>query len=209
MAPSSTKGIVMRRLIPVLLVCAWSAVSPGQEQKKIARISRAEMFSGDLKKLEPHLFFATGSVKIEPLGQQHFDCEVELWEKGKRIELPKAGFIVGRMLRQTQDPFECTISVKDTTVDGKPKFQITVAFAGFDPVSHPRFLIDNPEKEEWRIFTKRRMLPDPIDLKAGQSVVAWGLFMGGAGDNEVRGTIDQDAKRAPWALLMRVSDKTK
>jgi hypothetical protein len=200
----------MRRFIPIFVLFALPSLSLGQQPAgKVARISRAELLSGDLKKLEPHLFFATGSVKIEPVGQHIFDCELELWEKGKRIAFPNPGFIVGKLSSQTRDPFEWTISLKDMTVEGKTKFQVTVAFAGNVPTSHPRFLIDNPEKIEWRLFTKKRSVADAIDLKPEQSVVAWGLFMGGALDNEERGSIEDGAKRAPWALVMRVTHKKK
>ena len=121
-------------------VCLAAVPAPIVDETRpaAARIDPAELFPGELKKLEPHLgLAASGCVKVEPAGKgRNFHVRLELWENGKRSGKPLGG---PGLALSSGVPFELSVSVReDPGRFDKPMYRVTTPGPGAGRSSQPR-----------------------------------------------------------------------
>jgi hypothetical protein len=199
----------MRSVVVLALCLAALPVRAGDKPKPpVARVSPAEFFTGELKKLEPHLgLTASGCVAVEPAGgEQAFYLRLEEWKGGKRADtLPGLSLTSGK-------PFEVSVSVReDPGRFEKPMYRVVVAWAGGGKSESRAGRVAIFETGDGVTAYPVKPLAKAIDLEGKGSVVVWGLMAGKLRDSTIdpKESVEEMAKRVPWALLLRVMSDRK
>jgi hypothetical protein len=195
----------------VVLALCLAAIPVRAEDKpkpSAARVRPAELFTGELKKLEPHLgLTASGCVAVEPAGvAQAFYLQFEEWKDGKRAEtLPGLSLTSGK-------PFEVSFSVReDPGRFDKPMHRVVVAWAGGGKTDSRAGRVAIFETGDGLTAYQAKPLAKAADLEEKGSVVVWGLMAGKLRDSTIdpKESVEEMAKRVPWALLLRVTSDRK
>ena len=163
-----------------------------------ATITPSSLFQGDTKRLEPHLGLTTGCVKVKYKGNKKgISCKYEIWQKGKLIDEPG---IIMNVIDGKYDG-EVSISLKERLLDNlewAPTMVMkTVILDKSGWISSTKF-IDRFDKS----YNHGPIsLPEEIKLKDNEEAAVWGYF---GGDYEHKNKIEDMAKTADWALVLKV-----
>jgi hypothetical protein len=175
--------------------------NPGPPQG-IVRVSSSDLFSGDLKRLEPHLGLTSGCVKLEYQGPMvKLKLEPEVWHKGKRERS------MGGMGTTLSGPSELSVSLGEATDgQGKPRYRMIAALSSSNGYVASTTHVDAPQLKQPTSSRGPKGLARQTDLANGQSLAVWG-YMAGEGANESRGdeSVEEMAKRVEWALVLRIT----
>ena len=177
--------------------------SPAQEKapKNTARLTPIPLFTGELKRLEPHLALATsGCVKGEFDGQKTIVTQLHVWQNRKKQAIPTP---VGRSLPVTKD-CEVSISVREeAAAGGKMNYKIIVA----SPLGSYTTLVERPKLGPVILTTQSRK----ATVQDGVPVAVWafGAFKGG-NLLPIDQPLEPELERADWALVLSIRlDKVK
>ena len=199
----------MRSIVVLALCLVAIPVRAGDKPKPpAARVSPAELFTGELKKLEPHLgLTASGCVAVEPAGgEQAFYLQLEEWKDGKRADsLPGLSLTSGK-------PFEVSVSVReDPGRFGKPMYRVVVAWSGGGKSESRAGRVAIFETGDGLTVYPKKPLARAIDLEERGSAVVWGLMAGKLRDSTIdpKESVEEMAKRVPWALVLRIQSDRK
>jgi len=198
---------------PILPVAAFLALSslttgcagqPPQQppQNGVVRITPCELFTGELKRLEPHLGLTSGCVKLDYNGPAvPIKLRVEVWKNGKVAG--EAG-ILGTTL---SGPGEASISLKEATDSkGQAKYQVVMVLSKDNGYLSFTSQVDVPRLKGQVKSRGPKQLGEPVELSKDKSVAVWSFEAREAGGmidgNE---SVDATAKRVEWALVFKLS----
>jgi hypothetical protein len=181
--------------------------TPSVPESRVIRATPAELFSGDLKRLEPHLNLTTGCVHLEfGLPERFLTVEPEVWQDGKpnRSGSWSQGWGGG--------PADASVSFTPIAgPGGKPQFRITTALAGPGGKGGMATTRDALKAEEAHGISKT--LDGPIDIPAGPPVAVWAYLAyesrGGhfLPDDSRKKSFEEAAASAKWAVMLKVGWK--
>ncbi|MCT4595651.1 MAG: hypothetical protein N4A57_15490 [Anaeromicrobium sp.] len=163
-----------------------------------ATITPSSLFQRDTKRLEPHLGLTTGCVKVKYKGnKKRISCKYEIWEKGKLID--ESG-IMTNVIDGKYDG-EVSISLKERLLDNlewAPTMVMKTVIMGKSGWNSSTKFIDRFDKS----YSRRPVsLPKEIELKDDEEAAVW-AYLGG--DYEHKNKIEDMAKTADWALVLKV-----
>ncbi|TCO75041.1 hypothetical protein [Marinisporobacter balticus] len=164
----------------------------------VVTIAPSSLFEGDAKKLEPHLGLTTGCVKVKYKGNKNgMSCKYEVWEKGKLIDVTGSGtYII-----DGEYDGEVSISLRERLLDNlewAPNMVMkTVIMDKRGSAISTKFIDRFDQSYSWGAVP----LKETIKFKDDEEVAVWGLF---AGDYENKVKIEDMAKTADWALILKV-----
>ncbi len=199
--PDFQTGMSMLAIVSCSQVFFGCGQAQEQAQKGTTRISPCELFTGEQKRLEPHLALAgSGCVKVDYNGPElPIKVELELWHNGTS----KSG---GGPSTSITQPSEVSISVKEVSdAKEKSKYQVITVVSTKSGTISTTQLVDVPELN--RGLTSPKRLGNTIEIKDTKPVAVWALVtdkgsVGGGRDDE---TFEAAAKRAKSALVLKFS----
>ena len=171
---------------------------------RVMRVSRSELFTGDLKRLEPHLgLTSSGCIKIDFEGPEiWFGTEEEVWQDGKLLQgLSKSN-------SRLEGPKEVSFSLKQITYDDKPKHRMVSAVSAKSRGGSSAFtgvLPGTPGNS-----SGVAELDAPIELEPGKSIAVFAFVEDEhkpGQEYSLGGTFDEKIKRAKRAIVFKISWK--
>jgi len=190
-------------LLGVYAVCS-RAPPAGAPASRAVRAVPAELFVGDLKRLEPHLGLSSGCVRLEFGPPDRFiTLEPEVWQDGKPLRSDSSSARCG------QGPAEASISITSvTSPGGKPQYRITTALSGPDRSSTSTRTRDAPGTEGG-MHTYFKTLDGPVELPEGRPVAVWACLLYKPTspfppDAVRQGSFKEAARGAVWAVVFKV-----
>jgi hypothetical protein len=197
--------VARRSIFAMTSICILSALASqpaqGQDKEHSVQIVPSDLFTGDLKRLEPHLGLTTGCVKLKYEGPEtpmHY--VVQVWREGqwKDLNHNKMGTLKG--------DDEISISVREAVDDGKRKYQVVVARSNVEFGSTRTTMYVDPPASTMRA-SAREQLQRTLDVKTPGEVVVW-AWKKGTGEKfslAGRGPVEERATRsAEWALALKL-----
>jgi hypothetical protein len=172
--------------------------SPPPPTATVVRVSPSALFTGELKRLEPHLGLTTGCVRLDHVGstlQVKLSCEI--WEGGK---VAKEAGSLGTTLAAEN---EASLSLREIMENGKKTGHFTIALSGSQGYVASTGQVDLP-----MLSRGSKSLSGPLELSMGRPTAVWGL-MAGEGSGRIDGdeSIEDMAKRVEWALILKIAMK--
>jgi hypothetical protein len=168
------------------------------------RVTPAEFFSGELKRLEPHHDFGfTACYKVKTEGNVRIRPEVESWREGERID-------IGKFLYEINDRSdEISLAVKRLPPGKDDKTWYRVSIGGI--WTYARFLEEPTFREPPKVGFGPVSLLEPIELRPGSdSAVVWAMGDGhGLSLSDTNDKLDKQLKTLPWAMILRLSVEKK
>jgi hypothetical protein len=183
------------------------SATPAAPPSRTIRASHADFFTGDLKRLQPHLGMTVGCVHLEYAPPDRFvGLEAQFWQDGKPLRGGPGYF------RSPGGPADATISLTPVTgPGGKPQFRFMTALTGPDGYAATGSTRDAPTTEGLQSYIKT--LDKPIEILDGPPVPVWAYLLykrtGGVFPREdLRdGTFDEAARAVEWAVVLRIGWK--
>lgn len=197
----------------------------------VARITAADLFAGELKRLEPHLGWDSGCVRIDYDGpavavRRH----LEVWEKGELTNQPTT------FETELRASSEVSITVKDSR-DEDGKYLVTTALfaennvfrnATGREVDAPDALTEEVNIQDdsgvLRFSVRGTSTREPVPVGLGsqtaqlslgdEPLAVWALLLGhektrktatGVPVSTVTGSLEENIARANWALVLKLS----
>lgn len=188
------KVYILIIVVVIFTVGCTKAIDDNHFDFGTATITPSSLFQGDAKRLEPHLGLTTGCVKVQYRGNKKgISCKYEIWEKGKLVDDP------GIMTCVIDG--EVSISLREKLLDNlewAPTMTMKTVIMGKDGWASSTKFIDRFDKSySWGSV----QLHEKIKFKDDKEVAVWGLF---GGDYEHKNKIEDMAKTADWALVLKV-----
>lgn len=186
--------ISQRVRLQFCLVMLGSLSMTANAQDGLAEVTPAQLFSGELQRLEPHLGLSGhGCVRVSFDGEKKLNVEVQVWHKGKSVT----------EMSGSQSPVkagEVSISVREAiNSNGKMMYKAIVAAPGGTRAGW----IDMPvgmRAMSSADFRHKRTIKD------GTPVAIWALIGSQRGNltSNSEETVEQAAQRADWALVLSI-----
>ncbi|HEY9632170.1 MAG TPA: hypothetical protein V6D14_02105 [Coleofasciculaceae cyanobacterium] len=174
-----------------------------QAQKGMLRISPSELFTGELKRLEPHLgLTGSGCVKVDYKGVAlPIDLEWELWQNGTFKSL-------GHSSTSITQPSEVSFSVKEVSRDKETsKYQLITAVSEQSGYTSTTRSVELPKLEG---ATTQKRLTNTIDIKDTKAIAVWALLANqGSVDTRDDEPFEEATKRVETALVFKFSPGNK
>jgi hypothetical protein len=169
------------------------------------RLNPTSLFQGDAKRLEPHLgFVGSGCVELTTEGPKRLVVmALDIWKDGKQQELGSSRSVFPLNRKE-----EVSFSVKEVTSPWSgPKYEYTIV----DDHGLIRSQEDSP-RLKGHVWTNAYRLEKPCELLDGDSKAVFAI-MKEPGFRDVdrdkranpNDTIEENAKRVPWALVITIS----
>ena len=167
------------------------------------RVSPAELFTGELKRLEPHLgLISTGCFKVDYDGPElMLKSQVQVWRDGNPN--PPGGSST-----RITGPCEVSISVREVCEPkGMTKYEVTVAVSSKSGRTFDKVRYDLPELtgEGELKFRHTTSLVQPVSVHGDKPVPVWGFAQGRGSIPGTADLLEEMAKRAEWALVLKLS----
>jgi hypothetical protein len=164
----------------------------------VIRINPVDFFSGELRRLEPHLEFASAvCFKIEK--SDNIEClpEIEMWCDGERVDIAKYGF------RSDGIANEITLVLRRLEIGEAGKVQFRVSVGGSRSFNR---VIDKPNSMK---LVKAEFGPISIDKPVqlttkNRSMVVWAIGAGKGVDLTKQDDFEKKLKTLPWAMILRL-----
>jgi len=199
---------ISRCVFFIAAFCPWlvavgvgeSQTAPAKRQaepaKGLIRITPTEFFSGELKRLKPHVDFQASCFKIKTEGPLRCWLDIEVWCDGEEIKRGGRGYL--------DDPTsdEISLSFRQEIKKGDV-WNYTVRTGGL--ITHGRSMDEPKSKQEIEVLFGPTAIRKPIELKSErESAIVWAV---GAGhgfhlDNQVEA--EKKLNAAPWAIVLRL-----
>jgi len=162
--------------------------------------SPCDLFTGGLKRLEPHLCLTTGCIHLDFTSELFVETRIDFWQDGKVSEGDRGATRVA-------GPGEASISLHEMSEGGKRCYRMVTATSGKSGGGSSNRKIDMPDLgKAWGSHVAK--LEAPVELQEDKPVAVWALltFEGlNNQDSQRGGTIEEQAKRAKWAVVMKVT----
>jgi hypothetical protein len=150
-----------------------TVVKDANESDYLMRVTPTEFFSGELKRLKPHVDFDAACFKIETRGSVRCRPEIEMWCDGKRVDKPKYGYLRDR------GADEVTLSWRRKVVDNQVAYPVTIG--GLYTFS--RHIEEPKSAQKVEIAFGPVSIRKPLELKSkGDSVIVWAMGTGHGAD---------------------------
>jgi len=188
-----------------------------EEPANVLRLKNAELFTGDTKRLIPHLRLAAfANVKYDMTnmkGRLYLKYKIERWAHGKVLPGYGDGDWSGATVGQSG---EVSISLKGVTeTDEKLVFDSVVAITSGESDMSGRGTVTIPWKKPANasMTLKQKTISDTIECPKEQATTVWGYYgltletankMMHRTDNK---TFEELAKEADWAVLFQLKWK--
>jgi hypothetical protein len=160
----------------MLLLASWLPGCGGADKASGVRVTPDEFFSGELKRLKPHVDFRAACFKIA--ASRSLECcpELEMYCDGQRVDKPKYGFL------RDSGAGEVTLSwrrKKDPETDQTYYHLIVGGLKSFSRI------VDEPVSKQKIAFAFGPIIiREPVELnKAGDSTIVWAMGTGSDGTN--------------------------
>jgi hypothetical protein len=187
----------MDRYIPFFIGVVLAVPHPGvgAEPAYVVRVTPAEFFSGDLKRLKGHLEFESAvCFKIKIRGAVRIHPDVEMWCDGERVDLPKYGY------NRDDQSDELSFTVKRK---GQDKVQYRAVVGGM--LQYQRYLNHPKPQDLFKGGFGPSSVERPFVLKPGHSSrVVWAMGGGNGVDLDKPEGVDSQIKRLPWVMVFRL-----
>jgi hypothetical protein len=175
---------------------AIAVAKPPAAPKYALQITPAEFFTGELKRLKPHVDFQAACFKIAKQGRVWCLADVQMWCDGVELESDKYVPLVA------QDADEVTLSWRRKQEAGKTQYHVTVG----GMTSFRRRLDEPRSKQKIEVAFGPILLRKPVTLKAaGDAAVVWAIGTGKGADLTMPEEVEKMMKTAPWVLLLKVT----
>lgn len=182
-----------------LLISITPGQPPALTERRVLRVSPSDLFSGAVKRLQPHFDFeSTGCVEVQaPEGQ--LSVEVEVWKKGKperaRLTVPASAMTkyVSVSLKQVTRGNEAKLLLMESVIEGE----------GY--VCSPTEFVLPEGRHELVPYT--RHLSRTEDLDAGERVSIWAYMLRRPEPHKpsvVPELTDSEVKNSEWALVVKI-----
>jgi hypothetical protein len=206
----------------------WNRTSDNSnEVGSVLRVSPDDLFSGDLKHLQPHLgLTAAGCVKLEAPNQIHrIVLETEVWENGQSRPGPTL-FSYASYVRHsrsvnggpsqtwntyTRKPDSASFSLREVNdANGKRTFHFVGAVASGGSLESMSTDIQIQEVKGDALEIRSsyiKKLDGPSQVAAGEKINVWSYikeFQKPPGQYQEVKTIEEAAKAAVWAFVVKI-----
>ena len=164
------------------------------------RLSPAKLFSGDLRRIEPHLgLTASGCVHVEITGPDlMLGLETELRRDGKRVRS------LGSGSSRTRESGDLSFSMTEITdAEGNKRFRIVEAMTGKFSKTSMTPVLDLPEQAGGTMRGTTEF-GETLDLPEGQYVPVWAYVVHKDMKHPVLSPIEAAAESARWALVIKL-----
>jgi hypothetical protein len=174
------------------------------EEAPLVRITPAEFFSGELKRLKPHVDFHAACFKITTSGSVKCRADIEMWCDGKRVDEPRHGAGV--------DPAagEVTLSWRKTSDPRTGKVYHYVVVGGL--IEFGRTIEEPVSKQKIEAAFGPVDIRQPVELQAtGDSAIVWAVGTGHGAFLEKPKDVKKKKmlQTAPWVLILRLTVEKK
>jgi len=168
----------------------------GDEPAPLLRITPTEFFSGELKRLKPHVDFSAVCFKITAHGPYRCRPDVEMWCDGERVDHPKYG------LRTDKDSEEETFSWRWREARMGKQSEFSVTFGGQEQFG--RSLEVPVSKQPIVKGFGPLWISKPVELKGEHdSMIVWMVGAGDGAQPDEPEEVEKYLKVAPWAMVVR------
>ncbi len=185
-----------RRILLALGFALLAVIGPSETfaQEGTSKISPTQLFTGELKRLEPHLgLIGHGCVNVAFSGEKQLKTELQIWNKGKsttttsNTRVPVSAGEISITAREAAGP------------EGKMMYKVIIAVPGGTSSTWI------PIPSEMR-GTTWITVPDEKSVKDGDPIVVWALIGTMSGSlTTTSEPVEQAAARADWALVLSVT----
>jgi hypothetical protein len=168
------------------------------------RVTPAEFFSGELKRLEPHLdFTATLLFKVVIEGSATLEPHVEVWADGDRVDREKYG------IRADEQSDEVSFTVRREPRDKHVEPMYRVSLGGMR--EYVRHLEIPTPRTPAKFGFGPASLNKPFELNPGnKSVVVWVMGDGDGIDlGEPAEEVERQLKKQAWVMCLRLRAEKK
>jgi len=187
-----------------ILLCSAACLAIGvapKTQRESAwniRVTPTEFFSGELKRLKPHLdFTAAECFKIKIKGPVELNPDFQLWRNGKRVDIRKYG------MRVDKGSDELTFTVRRLR-DTKKGVVYRVRVGGL--LTFGRYFEQPPFGKDVKVAFGPICIEKPIELKPGADpVIVWAMGVGHGFDLTKPKEAEIKLRKSPWVLVLRLS----
>lgn len=166
----------------------------------VMEISPSQLFQGDTKKLEPHLGWTAGAVKIKYGGsKEYLKISYEIWENGALKQRS------GAMATSIDSMFdgEVSVSLKELQPEGQTqKYNVNLVISEPNGYSRAAFTIDKFDGNLIRGLSPMTW-PKTEVVDADKEVAVWGLMA--ANKFRTGNSIEEQAKNVDWAFVVKIS----
>jgi hypothetical protein len=176
--------------------------TPATADSQGVRITPAEFFTGDLKRLKDHVDFEAVCFKTETHGSLQCDLGIQMWCDGERVDIPKYGSL------RDSNTKEISVSWRrERQANGRVMYRMSVG----GMISFGRNIEEPVSKRKIDFRFGPIMIENPVELRrAGDSAVVWALGTGANDTSEPADLTKPDKvekmlNRAPWVLILRLT----
>jgi hypothetical protein len=172
---------------------------PAAKPEHTIRVTPTDFFSGDLKRLGPHLAFISAvCFKVKPGGEVRCRPEMELWREGKRIDIPKYGF------RTDPTSDEISFTVRRLPPENGDSTRYMAVVGGMEQFGR---VFDKPRfQPPLEVAFGPVSLEKPLDitLQSGSAIV-WAMGGGdGLNPSDPQDKLQGQLEALPWAMILRL-----
>ncbi|MCK4851291.1 MAG: hypothetical protein KAT11_08070 [Phycisphaerae bacterium] len=168
----------------------------------IIRITPSELFTGELKKIEPHLASTNGCVRIEYAGPKTwFKDRIVIWQNGQARDISAGESLVKEPL------------------DGNMSFSLHDVSSYNDELGY-KFILAGPAGSTSTMYLPKcdelgesgsnllgsyLKLSGPVEIPDDEEVAVWGYCWRPGGEWDRSLSIEEQAMRSKWAVVVMVS----
>jgi hypothetical protein len=186
---------------PPVEVALTDKVPPDPEY--LVRVTPAEFFSGELKRLKHHLdFLSAVCFKVKTQGPVSCRPDVEVWCDGERVDLAKYGYT-----RDDQsDEVNFTVRILEPNLRESVRYRAVVGGV----MNFGRYLKRPESKKEIEAAFGPIWLEEPVEMKPGvESVIVWAMGSTARGGGDVLDLFKPEVaekrlQELPWAMILRL-----
>lgn len=186
-------------ILSVILFVGCS-IDTSQIEENSVHIEPSNLFQGDTERLKPHLGIIGGLVKVSISGSnKSIFTRYEIWENGE-LKSSHASFST-----PVKNNFngEVSVSLKDD-IENNDLFRVTIVISHANGYGASEFTIPKFSRD---LSFGPNELRKAIDIKEGEEVAVWSLLAQSKGRSFFCGDIEESAKKADWAFVLKVSVK--
>jgi hypothetical protein len=183
------------RVFSAVVAFGLLALAGCDQAPDVVEITPTDFFSGDLKRLKPHVDFQAVCFKIKKRATTQCSVEVEMWCDGRRVDRPNFG------ANRDWDADEVTMSWRKRVEKGKAQYHVSVG--GLD--SYYRVLeVPKSTQKITRGFGPGS-IEKTVKLKSPGNSIVWALGVGEGADLAKPEEVQAMLNRAPWVMVLRLS----
>ncbi|MET3288858.1 UNVERIFIED_CONTAM: hypothetical protein ABID98_001428 [Brevibacillus sp. OAP136] len=191
---------------PAIPSTSTTAKETSVPAKGIIRAEPEQLFTGEEKKYQPFVGSMSGGVKFTYTGNKNtLGVDVELWEDGKKKQMLAS--TEGPLVRQGEKAkgtynSELIAAVSEIKAEGdQPRYEIKFTMADENGTVTNEF---SAEKRPSLQLASTMALQGPAEADEDTGLAVWGFQATDEHSLSSTGSIEEDARKAKYAIVFRI-----